>query len=329
MKKKQRIGILCGTFDPVRLGQIREALRLLSRGKYDRLLLMPSGHPCMAPAEDRWRMLVSACAYDDRLIPSRFCIDNAADADDAALLPALQALYPDAKLTLLPSLPSFFSAGAVQEDLDIPVLEYCRCKGLYGFPGKLDHIGEWMDRLFPALKPKRFAHSLSVAFASKQLAVVHGISGLQAEQAGLLHDCAKCLPLPEMQRIALEHALTEDQTVLSSGALLHSLAGAWIAEHIYGMKDPAVLEAIRYHNTGSPGMSRLAMCVCLADSIEPLRESYPQLDHIRAVSLVNLEEALLLSLQATADYVISRGKYLHPSTRDTIVWLRSLVRNRQ
>ena len=86
-----------------------------------------------------------------------------------------------------------------------------------------------------------------------------------------------------------------------------------------------MLEAIRYHNTGCAGMSRLAMCVCLADSIEPLRKSYPLLDKVRSLSEHSLEQALLLSLEGTADYVISRGKYLHPRTQETISWLRSLV----
>ena len=70
-------------------------------------------------------------------------------------------------------------------------------------------------------------------------------------------------------------------------------------------------------------MSRLAVCVCLSDSIEPLRKSYPRLEEIRRLSEVSLEKALLLSLESTAEYVLSRGKYLHPRTRETIAWLRN------
>ena len=90
------------------------------------------------------------------------------------------------------------------------------------------------------------------------------------------------------------------------------------------MTDPAVLEAIRFHNTGCAGMSRLAMCVCLADSIEPLRDPYPFLSEARALSVLSLEKALLLSLERTAGYVLSRGKTLHSRTLETISWLKSL-----
>ena len=183
----------------------------------------------------------------------------------------------------------------------------------------------WIGMLSASLKPKRFAHSVSVAWLSRRLARIHAIDPLKAEQAGLLHDCAKCLSLEEMQRIAVEQSLTDDHDLLASGALLHSIVGSWVARKNYGMTDPDVLEAISYHNTGFPGMSRLDMCVCLSDSIEPLRESYPLLEQVRTLAEISLERALLLSLEGTADYVASRGLFLHPRTRDTIVWLKKYL----
>jgi nicotinate-nucleotide adenylyltransferase len=217
------------------------------------------------------------------------------------------------------------SAGILPDALPVPVREYCRCKGLYGYPGRLDRADLWIEQLFSSLKPGRFAHSLSVAETARKLAEIHGADPLRAEQAGLLHDCAKYIPMAEMRHIAAIHHLTDDPAILESGALLHSIVGAQVAEDRYGMTDSAVLEAIRYHNTGCAGMSRLAMCVCLADSIEPLRSSYPLLEKVRALSGQSLERALLLSLEGTAAYVESRGKYLHPRTRETIRWLRDLA----
>ena len=208
--------------------------------------------------------------------------------------------------------------------LDGAVREFCAAKGLYGMARRIEASDRWLDQLFAALTPKRFAHSLSVARTARRLAFQYGVDPLQAEEAGLLHDCAKCLPMKEMRRIALEHSLTDDPAILESGALLHSLAGAWLARNAYGMADPAVLEAIAYHNTGHAGMSRLAMCVCLADFMEPNRESYPLLEEVRRLAEHSLEQALLLSLEGTAEYVCSRGKYLHPRTQETIAWLKTL-----
>jgi predicted HD superfamily hydrolase involved in NAD metabolism len=176
------------------------------------------------------------------------------------------------------------------------------------------------------LNEKRYLHSLGTAESAKELAKKFGLNEERAYTAGLLHDCAKCLPLREMQRIAREHRLTDDPMILSSGGLLHALVGVPVAQEKYGMEDPEVLEAIAFHTTGSPGMSRLAMCVCLADFMEPLRESFPLLEEVRVLSRSSLEKALLLSLEGTVDYVKSRGWYLYPRTCDTITWLRQVVR---
>ena len=351
MARQQRIGIVFGAFDPVSPSQLSGFLDVLDTGDPDQLLVLPvrscAGPACTADAEDRWKMLVSACSRNKRLVPCRLLLDRE-DDDPVRVIHSLKKAYPSAKLysagsdgTLskpeyrlcggeIPSsvLSSRLAAGEGESDLSIDVLEYCRCKGLYRAPGRLDHIDGWMDRLFSALKPRRFAHSLSVAYAAKRLALLHGLDALKAEQAGLLHDCAKCLPLDKMQRIARDHALTDDPAILENTALLHSLAGAQAALDDYGMDDPEVLEAIRYHNTGHEGMSRLAMCVCLADSIEPLRDSYPLLERIRALADVSLERALLLSLESTAEYVTSRGYYLHPRTQNTVRWLKSLPETR-
>ncbi len=216
------------------------------------------------------------------------------------------------------------SAGSATPQLFSPVREYCGLKGLYGVSAHMHHADAWIEKLFQALTPRRFTHSVSVAHTARRLARLYGINIRQAEEAGLLHDCAKCMPLKQMQHIAREHSLTDDSYILESSALMHSLVGAWVARNEYGMADPEVLDAIAYHNTGHPGMSRLAMCVCLADFIEPTRASYPLLENVRILSEFSLERALLMSLEGTADYVRSRGKYLHPRTQETIAWLKTL-----
>ena len=63
---KERIGIMGGTLDPVHDGHLRMARCALSQARLSRVLMLPSGNPPhkphITPAEDRWRMLVAACA---------------------------------------------------------------------------------------------------------------------------------------------------------------------------------------------------------------------------------------------------------------------------
>ena len=53
---------------------------------------------------------------------------------------------------------------------------------------------EMRERLENKLTKKRFEHSLGVEYVSGCLAMVHGADVNKALTAGLLHDCAKCLP---------------------------------------------------------------------------------------------------------------------------------------
>lgn len=208
--------------------------------------------------------------------------------------------------------------------LPVPVREYCTVKGLYGMDKRIPQCDAWLDKLFSALSVKRFAHTLAVAHTARHLAMLHHADVQKAEIAALLHDCAKCLPLKEMQRIARDNALTDDASLLESGALLHSVAGAHLAKTEYGVDDPEILEAILCHTTGKPGMTDLDMAVYLADKIEPTRDSYPLLEKVRMMAQLSLPRAMITSMEGTTKYVKKGGKALHPMTLQTLAWLHTL-----
>ena len=216
------------------------------------------------------------------------------------------------------------AAGNPTPTLPVPLREYCGVKGLYGMQKRIDQADDWMDKLFAALSHKRFAHTLAVAHTARELAKEHHLHLRRAEIAGLLHDCAKCMPLKDMQAICRMHRLTADESLMESGNLLHSVAGAYLAASEYGVQDPGILHAIACHTTGQPGMTQVDMAVYLADKIEPTRADYPQLNKIRLLARLSLEKAMLLSMEGTTKYVKKGGKALHPTTLETIKWLRSL-----
>ncbi len=215
--------------------------------------------------------------------------------------------------------------AATGTGLGLPAVEeYCSLRGLYGMPMRIFQAEQWLDQLYQDLNIRRFAHTLGVCYAARELARLHRTDALKAETAALLHDCAKCMPLKDMQTMCREYALTADIQTMSSGNLLHSVAGAYLAATKYGIQDPDILRAISCHTTGKIGMTRLDMIVYLADKIEPGRAGYPSLEAVRAAARVSLEKAMLLSLEGTASYVRSGSKPLHPQSLRTIEWLKSL-----
>ena len=221
---------------------------------------------------------------------------------------------------------------AIQRDEPTPLLspavrEYCGARGLYGAAPRVPRAEKWLAKLFADLTPRRFAHTLGVAYSARALARNHGLDLEKAEIAALLHDCAKCLPLREMQEIAVRNNVTQDREILESGALLHAPVGAWLAEHAYGVTDPEILHAIACHTTGCPGMSRFDMAVYLADKIEPGRPAYPALTRVRMLAPLSLEKAMVYSIERTVEYERGKGHALHPQSLETLEWLKSQPEN--
>lgn len=319
------LGIFYDKFDPVRPDQIRMCLEYLSRHRSGQVVLVlpESLSEAKASLQDRWQMLVAAASCSKQIIPH--LLPSGFDPEDTdALIRYVRRKFSDGS-------PSLIDHGNITADqfvamnsLSPSIEEYCRLKNLYGAVSPIKEASLWVDLLFDDLNPHRFSHTLSVARTAFKLAEKYGIDPIAAEEAGLLHDCAKCLSLQEMQLAVKHHGLEADSEMMSSPALLHSIAGAAVAQDKYGISDQDILDAISYHNTGCAGMSRLAMCVCLADYIEPNREPFPLLEEVRSVSEKSLGKALLLSLEGVAQHVSSKGKKLHPRTADTILWLKSL-----
>ena len=226
--------------------------------------------------------------------------------------------------------PEDVSATAVREALargeeppalQPQVLEYIRLMGLYGTTPYLANGRAVYEKLRKDLNDRRLYHSLLVAYTARLLARKHGLDENAAAIAGLLHDCAKCMPLSEMQQIAKEHRLLLDKETLHNGSLLHGYVGATLAEVSYGVTDPNVLSAIACHTMGKVGMLPLDMVLFLADKIEPSRHSYPALETVRTLADTSLIAAMRCAMQNTLTYVLAQKTIPHPTTKRVADWL--------
>ena len=187
--------------------------------------------------------------------------------------------------------------------------DYIAQHGLYGAPY------HWMtQRLKETLSPHRFRHTLSVAETAVILAARFDVNPVQAHLAGLLHDCAKGLDASALTALIRSGGISADEYELGMPALLHAPAGEALAKSQYHVTDAAVLSAIRWHTTGRRNMTRLEKVIYLADMIEPEREDYPGLCDIRAMAETDLDAAVRVAAAKSVEYVMERGKKLHPRT---------------
>ncbi len=161
------------------------------------------------------------------------------------------------------------------------------------------------------LSAKRYEHTLSVAYTAASLAMVHGADPDRALIAGMLHDCAKCLSNKKLISICEKNDLPISETERQNpAALLHAKAGSFLAGVKYGVEDEDILNAIRYHTTGRPGMSSLEKILYIADYIEPGRKHASNLGLIRRMAYRDLDETLLKILEDTLSYLHSVSSHL-------------------
>ena len=163
----------------------------------------------------------------------------------------------------------------------------------------------------------RFIHTMNVACTAASLAMCYGMDTEKAETAGLLHDCAKCMNLAKMLKICDKAGLELSEFEKNSTSLLHSKAGAVLAQSKYGMKDEDTLNAIRYHTTGRPGMSLLEKIIFVADYIEPGRDSAPNLPVVRKLAFESIDDCVLQILKDTLSYLGTTGAEVDPMTQKT------------
>ena len=163
----------------------------------------------------------------------------------------------------------------------------------------------------------RYQHTLGVANTSACLAMCHGADMNKAYIAGLLHDCAKCVPDDVKIAECKQFGLPISDIEFESPYLLHSKLGAYYAKHIYNVKDEEICSAIQWHTTGKPAMTLLEKIVFIADYIEPNRREIPGLSKIRQIVFQNIDQAICLSSERTIRYLEDNGNKIDPMTIKT------------
>lgn len=162
------------------------------------------------------------------------------------------------------------------------------------------------------LPKKRWEHVQGVMETAVILAERFGADSVKADLAAIVHDVAKYWPILHLEQAVIEHHIQGD--LLSyDRQLLHAHVGAYVAEAEYGIFDPEILDAIRYHTSGREHMTILDKVVCLADYMEPGRD-FPGVERIRYLAETSLDQALIAGFDSTITHLIAKGKSIYPLT---------------
>lgn len=184
-------------------------------------------------------------------------------------------------------------------------------------------MNERFTKIKKALKKEldkdRYEHTLGVMYTAACLAMANGYDMEKAQLAGLLHDCAKCIPNEKKLKICTKNNIPVTQIEKENPFLLHAKVGAFLAKELYEVDDVEILHAISVHTTGAPGMNMLDKIVFIADYIEPKRDKAANLKEIRKAAFENLDEALKMILCDTIHYLTGNknDKNIDPMTLET------------
>lgn len=172
-------------------------------------------------------------------------------------------------------------------------------------------------RLKKELDKDRYEHTKGVMYTAACLAMAYQYDVKKAMIAGLLHDCAKCIPKDEKYRLCAKYDVVLSSEEINNPALVHAKLGAVLAEELYDIHDSEILHAIKVHTTGEPDMSLLDMIIFVADYIEPKREIQPNLDEVRKLAFSDIKQCVAIILSDTLGYLKSKNAIIDMTTQRT------------
>lgn len=179
-------------------------------------------------------------------------------------------------------------------------------------------------KLAKYLDEDRYAHTMGVMYTCAALAMVHGCDLTQAQTAGLLHDCAKCIPNKKKLKMCSQHKIPVTEFEKTHPFLLHAKLGAYVAKAKYGVTDQEILSSITWHTTGKPDMTLLEKIVYIADYIEPKRDKAPNLAFVRKLAFQDLDECMYEILKDSLAYLEENPKDVDTTTKEAFLYYKDL-----
>lgn len=195
---------------------------------------------------------------------------------------------------------------SIEEYVDKKTADYIKERSLY----RIEGIG----RVKGYLTPKRWSHTVRVAVTAAENCARLNIAERTAITAAALHDCAKYLNTdsPELAGFACPPDVPPP--------VVHQFAGAYVAENTFNIRDPEILEAIKYHSSGRENMSALEKLIFLSDLLEEGRD-FEGVENLREEFSRSVDGGLYASLKHQLNYLKATGKPVYPLTKKAFEYL--------
>ena len=163
----------------------------------------------------------------------------------------------------------------------------------YGSPYEYEELKEKLLEFVKGnVKPTRYAHIQAVVKKAMEYADRYGADKQKLEIAAIFHDAYR-----------------------DAGHL----------EKDFGVTDPDILNAIRYHTTCRAGACETEAILKMADMLEDTR-TYPEAAILRRQMTDDLDQSLLHLMRRIKVFVEGKGLMIAPESQECIYWLEDKLR---
>ena len=229
-----------------------------------------------------------------------------------------------AKILLLQHEPVEASSEKIRERLPLRAGEDLLSDAVYSeiirrrFYGAKPGLSWLRDKALDLLDEHRVAHVAGCESEAVRLAMRWGEDPELCAEAAILHDITKRLSQDQQLQYCEKYGIIIDNFERENARLLHARTGAALARDLFGVDD-TVYEAIRWHTTGKPDMTRFEKILYLADYIEPTRD-FEGIEALRALAFEDLDAAMALGLGMTIGEIRRSGREVYIDTLKAFDW---------
>lgn len=187
-------------------------------------------------------------------------------------------------------------------------------------------MGELFERIREyarrKLSEKRYEHSVRVAETAAGMCRLYGIDEEKGLVAGIAHDICKEIGGDEMLELALRDGGGLSELERSKPDLLHGRAAAVRIGEEFGVDDPDIVDAVRNHTCGRPGLCDLGKVLFVADKIEPGRPQSTE-EYRENLFRKDLDGITLAVVEENGEFLARKGKKSPPGTAEWLSELRA------
>lgn len=191
------------------------------------------------------------------------------------------------------------------------------------------NLEKYQKKLKTKLDKERYEHTIGVMYIAGALAMRYEYDVKSAMLAGLMHDCAKCIPNEKKICLCEKHNINITELERENPFLLHAKLGAFLAMHKYHIRDKEIISSILNHTTGKPDMDLLEKIIFIADYIEPRRDRAAFLDERRKMAFIDIDRATYEILKDTLEYLESKPGNIDPMTEKAYEYYKQLIDSRK